>query len=752
MAQAILSRCLALPPEKLTGMYASRPLRKVNSVLWLVTALVAPLAGGSPDGSGVARLALASSVRGSVDTGRVAPELWGHAAVVSSAGFLQELQGGSQQPVTSSTSSAQASFTGLRVLIVLLLVVLVGTVAFLLLKRTEPAGPGERGQPRTSIVLELQRLSGQAFRHSQPDLSPVSATAKYSVQRDDAAVKRRSHGSLDEAPPKRASLLPGIHTATRSSSTVGRGSRKSVTGMSFGASAALPHDQGERAIVPETAARKSLLDTSNARQSLHQLLDGLVDTLKGDASSARTGGPTTDSERSRSDSRKRSIITQRQSYSRERSNSGLLRKRVSFAEDVAPAALPVEPDLKSAADLSDTDSSSSDADAGDLDLIYNDLPATDDGFLHLEDANGRKTVTSWYVGQPEASKGDMRKTLSDWYENEKGEAVESSSFASLMVTTFSMAEEAKSFAMSEDRSSIAGSNCDYDEFEEAYGNNQKRVSIALARNASQVEQTPEILKLWPVQSRVFSVVMKRHATVVGPSSNTEHKESRISVEFVDDGVVLDVEVSDLIDPNLRNVWSACEELAGSTSNSLTAMAKVLETAVETIGNEDLQNLLSIHPEADALAPTVLHQSPDLTLIYERLPAGFVSCPFTYGLPGVTVTFVGEAMKVFYRRDGVLSRAAENTSSMCVLEADAILHVENTCPFVAHTLSLFTGDLTSKMPQRTMWCSLEDESLKEVPFSPMGFVVNSAKLLRSANPAAFQNLVAKVPAIKEALGL
>lgn len=493
------------------------------------------------------------------------------------------------------------------------------------------------------------------------------------------------------------------------------------------------------------------MDTSNARQSLHQLLDGLVDAVKGEASPARTGGQTTDPERSRSNSRKRSIISQRQSYSRERSNSGL-RKRVSFAEEVAPDALPVEPEVKSAADLSDTESSSSDADAGDLDLIYKDLPETDNGFLHLEDKNGRKTVTSWYVGQPEATKGDMRKTLTDWYENEKGEMVESSSFSSLMVTTFSMAEEAKSFAMSEDRSSAAGSICDYDDLEEVYGNNQKRVSIALARNASQVEQTPEILKLWPVQSRVFSVVMKRHATVVGPSSNTEHKESRISVEFVDDGVVLDVEVSDLVDPNLRNVWSACEELAKSTSNSLTALAKVLETAAETIGNEDLQNLLSIHPEADVLAPTVLHQSPDLTLIYERLPAGFVSCPFTYGLPGVTVTFVGEAKKVFYRRDGALTRAAEETSSMCVLEADAILHVENTNPFVAHTLSLFTGDLTSKMPQRTMWCSLEDESLKEVPFSPMGFVVNSAKLLRSANPAAFQNLVAKVPAIKEALGL
>ena len=33
----------------------------------------------------------------------------------------------------------------------------------------------------------------------------------------------------------------------------------------------------------------------------------------------------------------------------------------------------------------------------------------------MEDKNGRKTVTSWYVGQPEASKGDMRKTLTDWY-------------------------------------------------------------------------------------------------------------------------------------------------------------------------------------------------------------------------------------------------------------------------------------------------------------------------------------------------
>ena len=58
------------------------------------------------------------------------------------------------------------------------------------------------------------------------------------------------------------------------------------------------------------------------------------------------------------------------------SNSGL-RKRVSFAEEVAPDALPVEPEVKSAADLSDTESSSSDADAGDLDLIYKDLPETD---------------------------------------------------------------------------------------------------------------------------------------------------------------------------------------------------------------------------------------------------------------------------------------------------------------------------------------------------------------------------------------
>ena len=44
-ARALVSRCVALPPEKLTGMCASRPLRQINSVLWLVTALVAPSTG-----------------------------------------------------------------------------------------------------------------------------------------------------------------------------------------------------------------------------------------------------------------------------------------------------------------------------------------------------------------------------------------------------------------------------------------------------------------------------------------------------------------------------------------------------------------------------------------------------------------------------------------------------------------------------------------------------------------------------------
>jgi predicted metal-dependent enzyme (double-stranded beta helix superfamily) len=188
--------------------------------------------------------------------------------------------------------------------------------------------------------------------------------------------------------------------------------------------------------------------------------------------------------------------------------------------------------------------------------------------------------------------------------------------------------------------------------------------------------------------------------------------------------------------NAEDKQQAAREYLQSTlnANDLNHIVKTLEAAI---------------PEGADVGEMIVHASPELTMMYARVPGRFQSGIHNHTVFACIGQLTGSEKSVVYQQqDHGLSVKEEMTSEVgqvVSLPADAIHHIENPHDSVSGSLHIYGGDFGALMDERSLW-SYDDH--EEKGFSFQELVKESIKGMRqNNNQVGLDELVKAIPAVK-----
>lgn len=171
-------------------------------------------------------------------------------------------------------------------------------------------------------------------------------------------------------------------------------------------------------------------------------------------------------------------------------------------------------------------------------------------------------------------------------------------------------------------------------------------------------------------------------------------------------------------------------------NDLAEIAATLEAAIP--------------PGAD-VGEMIVHSSPELTMLYARVPARFQSGIHNHTVFACIGQLEGTEVSKVYRKtptDDRLALAGTLTAragEVISLPADAIHHIENPDNKTARSLHLYGGDFHAVMDERSLW-DAEDHS--ETPFSFQDLLRQSIKKMKAdRNRVGLDAVAEAIPATR-----
>lgn len=183
-----------------------------------------------------------------------------------------------------------------------------------------------------------------------------------------------------------------------------------------------------------------------------------------------------------------------------------------------------------------------------------------------------------------------------------------------------------------------------------------------------------------------------------------------------------------------------------------AIAAALQRTVDDSGADAIIEALeaAIPPGAD-IGEMIVHASPELTLMYARVPARFQSGIHNHTIFACIAQLVGAERSVIFERDeenGGLRVAREvigRVGEVVELPADVIHSIENPTSSMASSLHVYGGDLGGLAEQRTLWSATDHA---ESTFSFPELLRESAKAMkRDNNDAGLAALIEAIPVAK-----
>lgn len=168
---------------------------------------------------------------------------------------------------------------------------------------------------------------------------------------------------------------------------------------------------------------------------------------------------------------------------------------------------------------------------------------------------------------------------------------------------------------------------------------------------------------------------------------------------------------------------------------------------QTLADNDHSHIVdtleaAIPPDAD-IGEMIVHTSPELTMLYARVPAHFQSGIHNHTVFACIGQLVGtEVSTVYAQTDTGLSVAevvSANAGEVISLPEDAIHHIENPNDTTGSSLHIYGGDFTAVMDERSLWSY---DSHEEKPFSFQNLIKESIKSMQLNNNKAGLEEVAK----------
>ena len=197
---------------------------------------------------------------------------------------------------------------------------------------------------------------------------------------------------------------------------------------------------------------------------------------------------------------------------------------------------------------------------------------------------------------------------------------------------------------------------------------------------------------------------------------------------------------------------ACKQAMSAAENRHKAASAYLQQVLAERSPEELIPVLdaAIPPDA-GIGEMIVHQSPELTMLYGRIPARMQSGIHNHTVFACIAQLTGRERNVFYARDpeaGLRITGEMTTEAGRVLELapDVIHSIENPGSETGSALHIYGGDFKALMERRSLWTSV---GFEERPFSFPALMRESALAMqRDGNQAGLESLARAVPAMQE----
>jgi len=170
-------------------------------------------------------------------------------------------------------------------------------------------------------------------------------------------------------------------------------------------------------------------------------------------------------------------------------------------------------------------------------------------------------------------------------------------------------------------------------------------------------------------------------------------------------------------------------------NDLDEIAAVLEAAI---------------PAGADVGEMIVHTSPELTMLYARIPARFQSGIHNHTVFACIGQLEGTEVSTVYEKAGDERLAVSDTltvqaGNVMSLPADAIHHIENPDETTARSLHLYGGDFNAVMDERSLW---DAETHVETSFDFQELLRQSIKAMKAQqNQVGLEAVAEAIPATR-----
>ena len=196
----------------------------------------------------------------------------------------------------------------------------------------------------------------------------------------------------------------------------------------------------------------------------------------------------------------------------------------------------------------------------------------------------------------------------------------------------------------------------------------------------------------------------------------------------------------------------CKAAMAGAENRELAAKKFLEQTMRENEPQEIVNVINAAIPKDAdIGEMIVHTSPELTMLYARVPGRFQSGIHNHTVFACIGQLLGSEVSTLYNRtsDGKglaqAGRVTANAGEVISLAEDAIHHIENPGNETAHSLHIYGGDFTAVMDERSLW---DFDNHEEKSFNFQELIKESIKgMKRNHNQTGLDEIVKAIPSTR-----
>ena len=203
--------------------------------------------------------------------------------------------------------------------------------------------------------------------------------------------------------------------------------------------------------------------------------------------------------------------------------------------------------------------------------------------------------------------------------------------------------------------------------------------------------------------------------------------------------------------SIEDFAAGCKQAMAAADNGKEAARAYLTDAVARCGATEIKRALEAAvPEGASIGELIVHASPELTMLYGRMPTRFQSGIHDHTVCAVIAQLEGEEINHIFEPDGDGTLREVRTVTLrpgevLTLDKDVIHCIENPGEQVAYALHLYKGDFRAISERRSLWSW---DAHERRPFTFPKLLEESATAMhRSGNRAGLRALVEAMPASK-----